>query len=175
MLKLAKLHEQELQRLAGTILIDDKYKYFNCAYLNLPEPKFDEWNECMFVSYTDKVIGYMNANVSRVNNIITNIAIFSDAKTYNEYKVFEKDLFEFFLYLLKRFSTIQFSVIVNNPVRKKYRKFIEVIGGNVVGTFHKSVRIQNELLDEEYYEVFSSKEKIEHIKNLSDRIKIKED
>ena len=171
MLELAKLHEEELKKLAGKVLIDDKYKYFNVGYMNLPEPTMDEWNNLCFVSYSDRVIGYFNAAVNRTHGIINSLAIWSTAASLKEYKVFEKDLLEFFIYCLKRYPVIQWSVVTENPVKKKYRRFIQTINGNIVGTYHKCCKVYNEMLDEECYEVISSPEIIQKIEKLKERIK----
>ena len=118
-LKYALLHRDELRNLAGTVLLDDKYKYYNVGYMTLPDPKDNEWDNLCFVSYTDKVIGYFNASVGRTNNIIVSIGIWSVASNIREFKVFERDLLDFLIYCLKRYPTLNWSVCVNNPVRKK--------------------------------------------------------
>lgn len=171
-LKYALLHKDELVNLAGTILIDDKYKYYNIGYMTLPDPKDNEWNNLCFVSYTDKVIGYLDASVSRTNNIITSLDIWSVASNMKEFKVFERDLLDFMVYCLKRYPTINWSAIVNNPVRKKYRKFVKAVGGGIVGICHKWQLIQNELADAELYELLSSPEVIKKVEYLRDRIKV---
>ena len=171
-LKHAILYKSELDDLAAEILVKDKYKYFNLSYFSLPTVDRDEWNNITFVSYTDKVIGFFSASVSRANDIISNVSMWSAASTYYEYKVFEKDLLSFFLYLLKRFEVLSWEVITKNPVRKKYRKFTESVGGNIVGIQHGRYKIFKERVDAELYELFSSSEVIKKVTKLRDRIKV---
>ena len=171
-LKHAKLHEQELSRLAAEVLVEDKYKYFNVGYMALPDIDKDEWNNIQFVSYTDKVIGYIAASAGRTHNIVTNIQVWSAASTYHEYKVFERDLLDFFIYLLKRFDLIEWTVVTENPVKKKYRKFVKTVGGGIVGTIHSRYRIHRRRMDAEMYELLPLDEVIEKVKQLRDRIRV---
>ena len=151
---------------------DSRYKYCYIGYFSLPPIEHDEWNYIPRVSYSDRVLGYFKATISRANDIVSSITIFSVAKTYKEFKIFEKDLLSFFLKLLERFPTIMFAVVIGNPVRKKYRKFIEYVGGNIIGISHKSARVGLELLDEELYEIHAEPNTIEKITELKERIKI---
>ena len=175
MLKAAIPHKEEVSLIHSCTWDIPKYKYYHIGYCSTPEIDIDEWNKVQRVCIADDVvIGYFSASVNRTCRIITGISVISIAKTYRQYKIFEKDLLKFFLILLEKYPTIQWCVCVNNPVRKKYEKFCEVVGGNIVGTYHKSSLVQNNLEDEEVFELLSTPETISKVKSLMERINIKE-
>ena len=170
MLAHPKLFENELKQIAA-VTIDEKYKYYHGGYLSLPTIDDDEWNKIQRVClYKDKVIGYFNANVNRTHGIISNLAIFSVAASYKEFKCFEKDLLSFFLLLLKSYPTILWTVVYDNPVRKKYEQFCRAVGGHIVGVYKQSCRIGKTLMDEEALQIISTDETIEKVQELIDRI-----
>lgn len=167
-----KLYETELKQIAA-ITTGKKYKYYHAGYFTLPTVDDDEWNKIQRISlYNDKILGYFSGGISRTHCIISNIAMFSVASSYKEYKCFERDLLSFFILLLESYPTILWTVVYDNPVRKKYEKFCEVVGGRIVGVYKQSCRIGKDLKDEEAFQVISTPEVIENIKKLRDRIKI---
>ena len=171
MLKSAYLYQEEIKQLFAKTCDNPKYKYYHLGYFDFPKIEDNEWNKIQRVSiYEDKVIGYLSSSVNRTNNIIDSICLLSDTSGIKNIKQFEKDIFDFFLILLRQYPTIQWVVVVNNPVKKKYEKFVNYVGGNIVGIHHKSAKVDNELLDEELFEIISSKEVINKIKELKQRI-----
>ena len=171
MLEFAKLHEEELRNIAYKVLLDPKYDYYNLGYFSIPEIPDNDWNYIKRVSYKYRVLGYFSAGVDRNNGIISSLAVWSCASDYKEYKEFEKDLLDFWLHISNFFSSIHFSVVIGNPVQKKYRQFIKAVGGNIVGVTHKTALIKGELRDEELYEVIVTPETKDRIKKLRERFK----
>ena len=172
MLKLAYLYQEEIKQLFAKTCDNPKYKYYHLGYFDFPKIEDNEWNKIQRVSmYEDSVIGYLSASVNRTNNIIDSLCMLSDTISIKEYKEFEKDIFDFFLILLRQYPTIQWTVVTNNPVKKKYEKFVKYVGGDIVGIHHKSARIDDQLLNEELFEIISSNEVINKIKELKQRIK----
>lgn len=173
MLEYAKLYEEEVNKLHFSLVDDKKYQYYFVGYFDIPTLEKDEWNKICRVSTIDGiVIGYLQANINRSSVIVSDLLLWSIARSYKEYKVFEKDLMSFILILLRKYPVIQWMVIINNPVRKKYQRFVKAVGGNIVGIQHKCARIGNEYMDEELYEIISSPEIIKKVEQLRDRIKL---
>jgi len=171
MLAHPKLYETELKQIAA-LTIDKKYKYYHAGYFTMPTVEDDEWNKIQRVCLCgDKVIGYFNGSVSRTHCIISNIAIFSIAQTYKEFKCFEKDLLSFFLLLMESYPTILWTVVYDNPVRKKYEQFCKAVGGHIVGVYKQSCRIGKDLVDEEALQIISTPETITKVKELIARFK----
>ena len=169
MLKHPKLYETELKQIAAQTT-EEKYKYYHGGYLSLPTIDDDEWNKIQRVCLCgDKVIGYFNGNVNRTHGIISNLAIFSVASSYKEFKCFEKDLLSFFLLLLESYPTILWTVVYANPVRKKYEQFCKAVGGHIVGVYKQSCRIGKTLMDEEALQIISNEETITKVRELIKR------
>lgn len=175
MLKFAKLYEKELTQLYYNNITDVKYQWINCNYNGALEINNDDWNTIQRVSLdneTSNIIGFLEGRVVRSCNKISELLIFSNANTLREYKIFEADLLDYMIYLLTNFRKLEFSVVVGNPVRKKYHQFLKVVGGRVIGTYTKSCRINGQLYDDERYELISTPEVISKVKELRSRIKI---
>lgn len=170
MLKAAKLYEKELQEIYYNVIDNPKYKYISCNYVSSLEIAPDEWSTVQKISYKDRVIGFFQADICRSIRKISEVKVFSIAKTLEEYKVLEKDLLKFVLYLLDNFTKIEWSVIIGNPVQKKYRQFAEKVGGRVVGYYMNSCLVQGEYMNDERYELLSTPETKQKVKSLLKRL-----
>lgn len=171
MLEPAILHKDEIQLILARTWDVKKYKYYHIGYNAAAEIDTDEWNKIQRAIIDDKLcIGYLHANVNRTHGIITNLGAISVADNYRRYKIVERDLLSFFLLLMDKYPTIQWSVCYDNPVRKKYEKFVQHVGGNIIGVFHNCCRIGLELRDEEMFEIFSTPESISKVKELKERL-----
>ena len=159
MLKFAKLYEQELIKIHLNTITQSKYGYVNTDYLCGIKIDEDDWNYVQRISlYNDKIIGYMHGSTSRASNRIVQLNIWSVAGTLKEYREFELDCLNFLLYLLNNFRKIEWTVCVNNPVKKSYRKLIKELNGSVVGISQQVHLINGKYEDEELYEIMSTDE-----------------
>ena len=151
MLVFAKQYEEAWKSIARSICLDEKYRWYNTGYIYIPNFDDTDWDNIRRLSLTEdgKIIGYFNAAVDRTNLVITNVAMWSVASTYKEYKTFELDLLKFIKSLFS-FYSIQFTVTIGNPVQQKYRKFVKMIGGDIVGIRHNCLYIEGERYDERY-------------------------
>ena len=172
MLKPALLFKEELNEIIISTWDNPKYKYYHIGFFDTPNVETSEWNNIRRVSlFNEKLIGYLSAYVDRTNNIISNLCLLSVASSFKEYKEFERDLLLFMENLLQNYTVIQWNVVYDNPVRKKYEKFCKVVGGNIVGIHHKSAKIGLQMLDEELFELLSSEQTLSKIRLLRERIK----
>lgn len=169
MLKNAILHNEELQKIYYDICTQEKYDYLNPNYHRDLTAKADDWETIQRVSYCGKVIGYMSAEISRGANKIYEMYVFSVAQKLTEYREYTRDLLDFILYLLKRFRKIEFCVTTNNPAMKHWDRFIEEVGGFVVGVNHESCYISGQLVNSKHYELFNWQDTIEKIQQLRNK------
>jgi hypothetical protein len=139
-------------------VFNDKYKYFNIGTYWDYDVKTEDnsWNRLEFVSVDkdDKVIGYLKAGIDRSSYTVSSLAIIN---FYDINMTFSRDLHQFLvdIFMKYNFTKIEFSVVVGNPAEMMYDKYIAKYGGRIVGTFHKSVSLQDgKLYDVKYYEIF---------------------
>lgn len=170
MLKFAKLYEQELSKTYLTIICEPRYGYISEDYISAHKIDEDDWNYVQRVSlYENKIIGYIQGSTSRASNRIVQLCIWSIASNLKEYREFELDCLNFLLYLLNNFRKIEWSVCVNNPVKKSYRKLIKELNGSIVGISQQVHLINGKYEDEELYEIMSTDEVKLKLQNLITR------
>lgn len=150
-------YENELKDLFYNTWFDEKYKFYNnSTYYNNFKLEDTTWDKHTYVSLdqNQKVIGYISYDVDRQCNYVNCLSIinFSDNKIIfgKDIQKVLKDIFEKF-----NFIKINFSVIVGNPIEKKYDKLIDYYGGRIVGVFKQHTKlIDNNLYDHKMYEIF---------------------
>lgn len=84
----------------------------------------------------------------------------NDNHKHLAYTVFVRDVLFMIDMLFKEYNKeyIQFSVITGTKQEKIYDKYIEKIGGRIIGTFHKSVRNSTGVIgDQKWYEIDANK------------------
>lgn len=158
MLKLAYTYRDKLNSLYQNIVFDNKYKYYNCVDYWGYEIKLNEDSyldiSMVSVDEEDNVRGFLRASIDRVTNKVSALAVIN---FHNANVVFAKDLYQFLKELFEKFNfyKIEFSVVVGNPIEKMYDKYIQKYGGQIIGTFRLTTRLQDgELADMKYYEIF---------------------
>ena len=70
---------------------------------------------------------------------------------------FKKSALDLKGYLFEKFNfyKIEFGVVVGNPIEKMYDKYIQKYGGQIVGIFKSTTKLQDgEFADMKYYEIF---------------------
>lgn len=106
------------------------------------------------VDEDDNIRGFLRANIDRSPNKVSCLGV---VNFYETNVVFAKDLYQFLKDLFEKFKfyKIEFCVVIGNPIEKMYDKYIQKYGGNIVGIFRKSVRLQGgEFADIKHYEIF---------------------
>jgi len=160
MLKSAYLYQEEIQIEYEKIKFDEKYKYyFVHSYRN---EKFKlmqgnkDWDGIEFVSVKDgEVIGYLMATIDKDWNVATGLRIINFKNKGNI--TFASDLYKFLESLFVKYEVrkLQFQCICGNPIEGMYIKYCERYGGNIVGTFHDAILLDDgKVYDYKLFEVF---------------------
>lgn len=159
MLTGAWAYKTELENISSDILCDPNYKWLQCGYSEIFTIENSDWNLVQRVSvHGPKLLGFLQAKVARCDNTVTQVTIFSNyLKRLEHFKIFEKDLLLYMADLLGTFRKVCWSVAVGNPVERSYDKFIKLVGGRVVGTKLKELRIKGDYYDEKLYEVLDTR------------------
>lgn len=168
MLKLAYTYRDKLNLAYQQIVFNDKYKYYNCTNywsfdLKLNE---DSWTDISMVSVDedDNIRGFLRADIDRSANKVSCLGV---VNFYETNVVFARDLYQFLKDLFEKFNfyKIEFCVVLGNPIEKMYDKYIQKYGGQIVGTFKQSVKLQDgEFADIKHYEIFRD-EYLKHCKS----------
>lgn len=168
MLDFAQNHEKELAKKMRDTWGKEKYWYYHrCTYFSPAVVKEDTWNDTQFVSLNaDKeVTGYLGYGIDRECRYVTYLAIINftgDISFGADVMRMVKDIFEVYCY-----RKIVFTVVVGNPVEKKYDRLIRRYGGRIVGIHKDHVMLPNgRYYDEKAYEIFRT-DYLEHRKNVN--------
>jgi len=151
MLQPAKMYEKELQELKLKTFFNPKYKWCYLGY-NMEIPIYNSrWEYIQMVSVIEnKVIGFLEASMDRPEGFVSKIFMvnftedkrfFIDIKNFLEYLIYEVEVLK-----------IDFSVIVGNPIEKKYDHLIKKFGGKIIGTMKGNVLIGSKYYDQKLYE-----------------------
>jgi hypothetical protein len=158
LLKPAKLYEAELRIKMAEITFDLEYMFAETRSwredLDLPS---DTWNRHDFVSVNsnDEVIGYLSYNINRDSRSCHGLQIVNFKKDTLS-ATFGKDLMQLFkdIFLKFHFRKLKFGVIVGNPAEKFYDKYLDKIGGRIVGIYKDDdILMDGNLYDYKAYEV----------------------
>lgn len=167
MLDLAQNYENELEKKMRDTWGKEKYWYYHrSSYFSPVEVRKDTWNDIQFVSLNSsgEVTGYLGYGVDRECRYVTYLAIINftgDAAFGLDVMRMVQDIFEVY-----RYRKIVFTVVVGNPVEKKYDRLIRRYGGRIVGIQKEHVMLPDgRLYDEKIYEI-SRTEFLEHRKNV---------
>lgn len=157
-LKLAYPYKDKLQQKYNEIILNEKYKYYNCNHWWKYELKIesDNWQtlQCISTDKENNIIGFIEADIDR------NIESVSSLQIINFYDInitFSRDLYEFLINLFKKykFKKINFCVICGNPIENMYDKYINKYGGRIVGVKKEHVKLHDgEICDLKMYEIF---------------------
>lgn len=155
MLEVAQNHKEELERKMRETWGNEKYWYYNSnSYFFLSSIDDNTWDRMQFasVSSAGEVIGYLGYTIDRQCRYVSGLAIinFTDNPVFGiDVMHMVKDIFEKY-----QFRKINFSVILGNPIEKKYDKIAKKYGGRIVGTYKDHVMLPDgKLYDEKIYEV----------------------
>ncbi|MED1125396.1 hypothetical protein [Bacillus atrophaeus] len=158
MLKPAKMYEDEIRRLNAEIMFDLDFMYAETrSWREDTSLQNDTWNRHEFASVNEnnEVVGLMDYSIDRDSRMCYGLQIINFKKDSLS-TTFGKDLNQLFcdIFLKFKFRKIKFGVIVGNPAEKFYDKYIEKIGGRIVGIYEKdNILMDGELYDFKAYEV----------------------
>ena len=168
MLALAFEHKEELQCRLRKIWENEKYWYYNnSSYFRQLSLEEDTWNCMQYASLNSagEVIGYLEYGIEREARYVKYLAIanFTDDASFGlDVLHMIKDIFEKYKY-----RKITFSVIIGNPIEKRYDKLISRYGGRIVGVYKENVMLPDGMLyDEKLYEIHLS-DYLSHRKNVN--------
>jgi len=168
MLDISFKHEAKLKKAYTAHITSERCKYFSVAGWTSYDIDIvkDDWSTIQKVSIkNDEVIGFFSAQREPITNIISSVQIISFAKNDDEKYEFSKDLKIFFRYLIKNFKKIKFAVVVGNKIEKNYDRFIELLGGRIIGiSINDGILQDGALVNLKYYEILNKKN-IDYEKN----------
>lgn len=160
MLELAIKHKSALEQKYADIAMDTDYMFgFFCSWRGELKIAPDNWHKQQFVSVNEQgeVVGYLKYNVDRDTRNVNGIHILNFKKdtlctTFSrDFRQMIDDIFSKYQY-----NKIIFSVAIGNPAEKMYDKYIEKIGGRIVGIYKEELRMMDgNMYDEKMYEVLS--------------------
>ena len=152
MLAQAILYEEQLKKQYIAAICDDYYKFYMAtSYRNFtPNVQNNDWSTIQRVSIgkDGQVIGYMSAEIDRDSKVVNRLGLLNFTKQINV--IFAQDFIKFIRELRDRYdaSKFGFMAFVGGDAERMYRKFIKRHGGNIVGTFKRTVK----LIDGKYYD-----------------------
>lgn len=158
MLKPAKLYEDQIKQKNAEIMFDTEYMYAeNRSWREEVELRNNTWHchEFASVNEDDEVIGTLSYSIDRDSRVCFGLQIINYKKDSLS-TTFGKDLSQLFydIFFKFKFRKLKFGVIVGNPAEKFYDKYIEKIGGRVVGVYEEDdILMDGELYDYKAYEV----------------------
>lgn len=148
MLKPAQLYADELQKQLLNTWYTDRAKYWNgCVYDSVVELREDNGDAHQFVSVESNgiLLGYITYAVSWTSCKAYGFGIISFEQNpvvfTADFKQAVDDIFKKY-----RLNKIEFSAYADNPAIKTYRRFIAKHGGEEVGTFKQTTKLQDGLL-----------------------------
>jgi hypothetical protein len=159
MLKHAKLYEDQLKRLYIESTFDPYFKYaITAPYRDELKLTDTTWTGHQFVSvHEEKVIGYINYDIERSHESVTNFLIMHFGNEYpyvfgKDVMIAVRDIFE--KYGLRKLA---FGVVIGNPIEKTYDKLAQRYGGRIVGIYEKEKRlIDGQFYDFKTYEILAT-------------------
>lgn len=158
MLDLAIRHEQKVKELFAEIAFDENYMFmFTSSYRDDIEIDSSTWNKHQFVSINDngEIIGYFKYSIDRDSLGCYGLQIVNFKKDVLS-KCFGKDLMQLLqdIFIKYKFYKLKFGVVIGNPAEKFYDKYIEAIGGRIVGIYDDDCKLLNgELYAYKTYEI----------------------
>jgi hypothetical protein len=156
-LQAAYLFKDELDKCRAKLGFDDRYKYYEYGYAEYTiKPEDNSWNaiELVSVDRDNNIVGYFKANICRTANFVSSLTIINFNETPNF--TFGNDLKQFFLDLFYKFNfnKISFKVVVGNPAKNMYDRFIDKYGGRSLGIMREEVKLwDGQLYDVKIYEI----------------------
>jgi hypothetical protein len=152
MLQPAIKYEQQLKELYINIALEDDFKFmFSTSYRDDLEVSKSTWNTHQFVSVNqhNEVVGYFKYSIDRDSMSCYGLQIVNFKKD-KLCRVFANDLKQLFQDIFFRFNfrKLKFGVHIGNPAEKFYDKYIDSIGGRIVGINKEDDR----LIDGKYYD-----------------------
>lgn len=154
MLRPAGLYENELKLLFTEIAFDEEYMFANTDSYREEFKIASEgtWNRHQFASVNSDgdIVGYMEYRINR-DSLATSSLQAINFKKDGLNATFGKDLRQLFmdLFMKFKFRKLNFSVVVGNPAEAFYDKYIEQMGGRIVGIYEEDVK----LFDGNYYDL----------------------
>lgn len=131
--------------------------YWTESYVNLTiEPSKDTWQKIQKVSITPttkEVIGFIEADINRGANFVSNLSFFS----FKSGKGFKKDLYIFINELFSKycFNKIVYNCVVGNPFNYFNEQLAKDFRAEKVGTFKNHKMLQNgAIYDQTFYEIY---------------------
>lgn len=107
-------------------------------------PEENDWNAIERVSVADgRVIGLLGARVDRDTQTITNLYVINFEPHGPGMFVFGRDLHAFLRRLLETFTAVRWYAVADSPNDARYRRWIELLGGRVVGRVSRYARLQD--------------------------------
>lgn len=158
MLDLAIRHQEAVREKLSEIAFDEEYMYlFSSSYRDDIEIEANTWNKHHFVSLNDKgeVIGYFKYGIDRDALGCYGLQIVNFKKDTLS-KCFGKDLEQLFkdIFFKFKFNKLKFGVIVGNPAESFYDKYIDAMGGRIVGIHNQDCKLlDGNLYDFKEYEI----------------------
>lgn len=156
MIRPAFAMQDQLRAAHAPAMAEPRCRYFVGPYatwkLDIEE---SEWRSIQMVSTAGPhVLGYFGATVDRVAHTVDSMS----AVAYQPgHPVFGRDLAAFLLMLVeRRFVRIGWLVILGNPAESMYDRAVARLGGRIVGTRRKIVRMSDGTLgDDKLYEILT--------------------
>ena len=154
MLEPAILYKEEIIYKLRCTWLDEQYKYLYCdAYVDDWKIEESNWLYTQLVSiYDGKIVGYIQYKNDRQSNNVSSFVIVgfeNDARFIRDIQQAVDDIFNRF-----HFNKMHFSAIPENPAAKIYDKYIEKLGGRVVGIYEKEWKCSdNKFYDKKLYEI----------------------
>lgn len=158
MLRRAILYEEQLQKTYINSLDNLHNKYYHLdTWSNYKiDVKDNDWEQLQYVSVdkNNNIIGYLQATCDRITNSISSLCFINFSSQPNI--TFSKDclkLFDF-IFKIKKFNKIDWSVAVGNPAELLYDKLIKKYNGRIVGIYKEDLyTFDRELCDRKLYEL----------------------
>ena len=157
MLQPAILYKEEVSYKLHCTWLDEQYKYLYCdGYVDDWKIEESNWLYTQLVSiYDDKILGYIQYKNNRQSNNVCGLVIVgfeNDARFVRDIVQAIDDIFNRF-----DFNKLNFSAVPENPAAKIYDKYIERLGGRVVGIYEKDWKCwDNKFYDRKIYEIMKS-------------------
>ena len=157
MLKPAIQYKEKLEEKLKTIFFDDKYKFlFADGYPEMLDIKNDAWNYSQFVSIDkNEVIGFIEYQIVRSSRNARNLVIIG----FDNNPIFARDLLQTFDEMFNKYGLhkITFLAATDNPITKIYDKYIEKLGGRIVGILKEHWMLwDGKYCDVKEYEILGS-------------------
>ncbi len=138
--------------------LDERYKYYFLDYYEDLEGVKSDWNgrRLLICNKEEESLGLLTYSIDRVTNNVRSLCLIKDLDKNTDNFLFTKEILQILddLFIKYKYNKLSFSVAIGNSAEKFYDKWIEKVGGRIVGVKEKdSITIFGDKVDMKMYEV----------------------